>query len=228
MYSAKFNLSDFISKLPKAELHLHLEGTLEPEMMLEKAKKNGIKLPYKSIEDVKSAYKFKDLQSFLDIYYLGVSSLVDEQDFYDLAYAYFKKAASQNVVRAEVFFDPQAHTRRGVDFSTVIKGIHKAALKAEEDFGISIGIIMSFLRDMPVSSAEETLEQALQYKSWIIGVGLDSKELGNPPSKFEKVFKRARDEGFIAVAHAGEEAPAEYVWEAIKLLKVSRIDHGYH
>jgi adenosine deaminase len=197
-------------------------------MMLEKAKKNGIKLPYKSIEDVKSAYKFKDLQSFLDLYYLGVSSLVDEQDFYDLAYAYFKKAASQNVVRAEVFFDPQAHTRRGVDFSTVIKGIHKAALKAEEDFGISTGIIMSFLRDMPVSSAEETLEQALQYKSWIIGVGLDSKELGNPPSKFEKVFKRARDEGFIAVAHAGEEAPAEYVWEAIKLLKVSRIDHGYH
>jgi len=196
--------------------------------MLEKAKKNGIKLPYKSIEDVKSAYKFKDLQSFLDLYYLGVSSLVDEQDFYDLAYAYFKKAASQNVVRAEVFFDPQAHTRRGVDFSTVIKGIHKAALKAEEDFGISTGIIMSFLRDMPVSSAEETLEQALQYKSWIIGVGLDSKELGNPPSKFEKVFKRARDEGFIAVAHAGEEAPAEYVWEAIKLLKVSRIDHGYH
>jgi len=228
MYSAKFNLSDFISKLPKAELHLHLEGTLEPEMMLEKAKKNGVKLPYKSIEDVKNAYKFKDLQSFLDLYYLGVSSLVDEQDFYDLAYAYFKKAASQNVVRAEVFFDPQAHTRRGVDFSTVIKGIHKAALKAEEDFGISIGIIMSFLRDMPVSSAEETLEQALQYKSWIIGVGLDSKELGNPPSKFEKVFKRARDEGFIAVAHAGEEAPAEYVWEAIKLLKVSRIDHGYH
>jgi adenosine deaminase len=221
-------LSDFISKLPKAELHLHLEGTLEPEMMLEKAKKNGVKLPYKSIEDVKNAYKFKDLQSFLDLYYLGVSSLVDEQDFYDLAYAYFKKAASQNVVRAEVFFDPQAHTRRGVDFSTVIKGIHKAALKAEEDFGISIGIIMSFLRDMPVSSAEETLEQALQYKSWIIGVGLDSKELGNPPSKFEKVFKRARDEGFIAVAHAGEEAPAEYVWEAIKLLKVSRIDHGYH
>ena len=228
MYSAKFNLSDFISKLPKAELHLHLEGTLEPEMMLEKAKKNGVKLPYKSIEDVKNAYKFKDLQSFLDLYYLGVSSLVDEQDFYDLAYAYFKKAASQNVVRAEVFFDPQAHTRRGVDFSTVIKGIHKAALKAEEDFGISTGIIMSFLRDMPVSSAEETLEQALQYKSWIIGVGLDSKELGNPPSKFEKVFKRARDEGFIAVAHAGEEAPAEYVWEAIKLLKVSRIDHGYH
>jgi len=221
-------LEEFISKLPKAELHLHLEGTLEPEMMLEKAKKNGIKLPYKSIEDARNAYRFKDLQSFLDLYYLGVSSLVDEQDFFDLAYAYFKKAASQNVKRAEVFFDPQAHTRREVDFSTIIKGIHKAAVKAEEDFGISTGIIMSFLRDMSVSSAEETLEQALQYKSWIIGVGLDSKELGNPPSKFEKVFKRARDEGFIAVAHAGEEAPAEYVWEAIKLLKVSRIDHGYH
>jgi len=228
MYSSKFNLSDFISKLPKAELHLHLEGTLEPEMMLEKAKKNGIKLPYKSIEDARNAYRFKDLQSFLDLYYLGVSSLIDEQDFFDLAYAYFKKAASQNVKRAEVFFDPQAHTRRGVDFGTVIKGIHRAAVKVEDDFGISAGIIMSFLRDMSVSSAEETLEQALQYKSWIMGVGLDSKELGNPPSKFENVFKRARDEGFIPVAHAGEEAPAEYVWEAIRSLKVARIDHGYH
>jgi len=219
---------EFISKLPKAELHLHLEGTLEPEMMLEKAKKNNVKLPYKTIHDVRKAYYFKDLQSFLDLYYLGVSSLVDEQDFFDLAYAYFKKAASQKVVRAEVFFDPQAHTRRGIDFSTVIKGIHRAAVKAEEDFGMSIGIIMSFLRDLPESSAEETLEQAIQYKSWIIGVGLDSKELGNLPSKFERVFKKARDEGFIAVAHAGEEAHAEYVWEAIKLLKVSRIDHGYH
>ena len=228
MYSSKFNLSDFISKLPKAELHLHLEGTLEPEMMLEKAKKNGIKLPYKSIEDARNAYRFKDLQSFLDLYYLGVSSLIDEQDFFDLAYAYFKKAASQNVKRAEVFFDPQAHTRRGVDFGTVIKGIHRAAVKVEDDFGISAGIIMSFLRDMSVSSAEETLEQALQYRSWIMGVGLDSKELGNPPSKFENVFKRARDEGFIPVAHAGEEAPAEYVWEAIRSLKVARIDHGYH
>ena len=219
---------EFISKLPKAELHLHLEGTLEPEMMLEKAKKNGVKLPYNSIEDVKKAYRFKDLQSFLDLYYLGVSSLVDEDDFFDLAYAYFKKASSQNVKRAEVFFDPQAHTRRGIDFSTVIKGIYKAAKKAEDELNVSVGIIMSFLRDMPESSAEETLEQALQYKSWIMGVGLDSKELGNPPSKFERVFKRAREEGFIAVAHAGEEGPAEYVWEAIKLLKVSRIDHGYH
>ncbi len=219
---------EFISKLPKAELHLHLEGTLEPEMMLEKAKKNGIKLPYSSIEDVRKAYRFKDLQSFLDLYYLGVSSLVDEQDFFDLAYAYFKKASSQNVKRAEVFFDPQAHTRRGIDFGTVIKGIHRAAEKAEDELKISVGIIMSFLRDMPENSAEETLEQALQYKKWIIGVGLDSKELGNPPSKFENVFRRAREEGFIAVAHAGEEAPAEYIWEAIKLLKVSRIDHGYH
>ncbi len=228
MYKNKFDLIEFISKLPKAELHLHLEGTLEPEMMLEKAKKNGVNLPYSNIEDVKKAYRFKDLQSFLDLYYLGVSSLIDEDDFFDLAYAYFKKASSQNVKRAEVFFDPQAHTRRGIDFSTVIKGIYKATKKAEDELGLSVGIIMSFLRDMPESSAEETLEQALQYKKWIIGVGLDSKELGNPPSKFERVFKRARDEGFIAVAHAGEEGPAEYVWEAIKLLKVSRIDHGYH
>ena len=226
--SAKDPLYELISKLPKAELHLHLEGTLEPEMMLEKAKKNGVKLPYGGIEDVRRAYRFRDLQSFLDLYYLGVSSLVDEQDFFDLAYAYFKRAASQNVRRAEVFFDPQAHTRRGIDFGTVIKGIHKAAVKAEEELGISVGLIMCFLRDMPESSAMETLEQALQYRSWILGVGLDSKELGNPPSKFERVFRRARDEGFIAVAHAGEEAPAEYVWEAVKLLRVARIDHGYH
>lgn len=217
-----------LERVPKAELHVHIEGTLEPEMMLSKASKNGIKFPYRTIDEVKMAYKFSDLQSFLDLYYLGVSSIVERKDFYDLAMAYFKKAASQNVKRAEVFFDPQAHTRRGVDFSTVINGLHDAVVDAQERYGISIGLIMCFLRDLPEESAMRTLEEALQYRKWILGVGLDSKELGNPPEKFERVFKRARDEGFIAVAHAGEEAPAGYVWGAIRALKVARIDHGYH
>ncbi|MEM3487634.1 MAG: adenosine deaminase [Conexivisphaerales archaeon] len=221
-------LFPIIAQIPKAELHVHLEGTLEPEMMLNKASKNGVALPYRSVNDVRKAYRFSDLQSFLDLYYLGVSSMVDKNDFYDLAMAYFKKASSQNVRRAEVFFDPQAHTRRGIDFSTVINGLHDAAIDAQDKYEISIGLIMSFLRDLPEESAMRTLEEALQYKKWIIGVGLDSKELGNPPEKFINVFKRARDEGLMAVAHAGEEGPAEYVWSAIKLLKVSRIDHGYH
>jgi len=222
------NISQLIERIPKAELHVHIEGTLEPEMMLEKAFKNGVKLPYKSVDEVKKAYRFRDLQSFLDLYYLGVNSLIDRKDFYDLAMAYFKKAASQNVRRAEVFFDPQAHTRRGIDFSTVINGLHDAVIDAQEKYGISAGLIMCFLRDMPEESAMRALEESLQYKGWIIGVGLDSKELGNPPEKFENVFRRARDEGFIAVAHAGEEGPAEYVWGAIRALKVARIDHGYH
>ncbi|MEM3196427.1 MAG: adenosine deaminase [Conexivisphaerales archaeon] len=221
-------LFPIIAQIPKAELHVHLEGTLEPEMMLNKASKNDVALPYRSVNDVRKAYRFSDLQSFLDLYYLGVSSMVDKNDFYDLAMAYFKKASSQNVRRAEVFFDPQAHTRRGIDFSTVINGLHDAAIDAQDKYEISIGLIMSFLRDLPEESAMRTLEEALQYKKWIIGVGLDSKELGNPPEKFINVFKRARDEGLMAVAHAGEEGPAEYVWSAIKLLKVSRIDHGYH
>ncbi len=222
------SISQIIEQIPKAELHVHLEGTLEPEMMLSKAIKNSVKLPYKGVDEVRKAYKFTDLQSFLDLYYLGVSSLVEREDFYDLAMAYFKRASSQSVRRAEVFFDPQAHTRRGVDFSTVINGLHDAAVDAQNRYGISIGLIMSFLRDMPEESAMRTLEEALQYKKWIIGVGLDSKELGNPPEKFVNVFKRARDEGFLAVAHAGEEGPAQYVWDSIKLLKVARIDHGYH
>ncbi|MCL4344083.1 MAG: adenosine deaminase [Thaumarchaeota archaeon] len=221
-------LFPIIAQIPKAELHVHIEGTLEPEMMLHKASKNGIALPYKTVDDVRKAYRFSDLQSFLDLYYLGVNSIVDRNDYYDLAMAYFRKASSQNVRRAEVFFDPQAHTRRGIDFSTVINGLHDAAVDAQDRYGISIGLIMSFLRDLPEESAMRTMEEALQYKKWIIGVGLDSKELGNPPEKFANVFKRARNEGFLAVAHAGEEGPAEYVWSSIKLLKVSRIDHGYH
>jgi len=221
-------LFSIVERIPKAELHVHIEGTLEPEMMLNKASKNEVKLPYKSINDVKKAYRFADLQSFLNLYYLGVSSIVDREDFYDLAMAYFRKASSQNIRRAEVFFDPQAHTRRGIDFSTVINGLHDAVVDAQNRYNISIGLIMSFLRDLPEESAMQTLEEAMQYRKWILGVGLDSKELGNPPEKFERVFRKARDEGFIAVAHAGEEGPAEYVWSTIKLLKVARVDHGYH
>jgi len=221
-------LFSIVERIPKAELHVHIEGTLEPEMMLNKASKNEVKLPYKIINDVKKAYRFADLQSFLNLYYLGVSSIVDREDFYDLAMAYFRKASSQNIRRAEVFFDPQAHTRRGIDFSTVINGLHDAVVDAQNRYNISIGLIMSFLRDLPEESAMQTLEEAMQYRKWILGVGLDSKELGNPPEKFERVFRKARDEGFIAVAHAGEEGPAEYVWSTIKLLKVARVDHGYH
>ncbi|MGC9146110.1 MAG: adenosine deaminase [Nitrososphaeria archaeon] len=221
-------LYDFIARLPKAELHLHLGGTLEPEMMLEKAKKNGIKLPYKSTEDARNAYRFKDLQSFLNLYDIGVSVLRDEQDFFDLAYAYFKKAASQNVRRAEVFFDPQIHTKNGIDFNTLIRGLKRASERAKEDLDLSVGLIMCFIRSMSQGSAEETLEQALQYRSWITGVCLAGKELGNRPSKFTKVFRRAKDEGFYIAVHAGEEASADYIWEAIKELKTDRIDHGYH
>ena len=221
-------LYDFISRLPKAELHLHLGGSLEPELMFEKAKKNGVKIPFRNPEEARKAYVFKDLKSFLDLYDLAVSVLLDERDFYDLAYAYFKKASSQNVKRAEIFFDPQIQAKNGVDFDTLIKGLKKASDKAGEDFGLSVGLIMCFIRSMSESSAMETLEQALQYRSWITGVCLAGKELENPPSKFERVFMKAKDEGFYSVVHAGEEAPADYIWEAIRLLKADRIDHGYN
>ncbi len=214
--------------LPKSELHLHVEGTLEPEMMLSFSRRNGVKTPYATPEEARAAYNFTDLQSFLDIYYGAMKTLIEERDFYDLTMAYVKRAKSEGVVHAEIFFDPQAHTSRGVPFDAVVKGIHRALEDARGNLGFSSSLIMCFLRDMSSESAMETLEQALKHKAWIKSVGMDSKELGNPPGKFSAVYARAKAEGFMAVAHAGEEAPPEYVWEALDSLKISRIDHGYH
>ena len=220
------NQLDFIRALPKAELHVHIEGTFEPELMFAIAQRNEVEIPYKSVEEVKQAYNFHNLQSFLDIYYAGANVLIHEQDFYDLAWAYFEKCAEDKVVHTEMFFDPQTHTDRGIAFSTVINGLQRACDDAKERFGISSHLIMCFLRHLSEEAAFETLEQALPYKDQIIGVGLDSSEVGHPPSKFERVFAKAREAGFLVVAHAGEEGPAEYVWEALDLLKVNRIDHG--
>ena len=212
--------------MPKAELHLHIEGSFEPELMFKIAKRNGIKLTYKDIDSLKQAYNFNNLQEFLDIYYAGANVLQTEQDFYDLTWAYLEKIHSQNVIHTEIFFDPQTHTERGVAFDTVIKGINRALQDGQSKLGISYVLIMSFLRHLDEVSAFETLEAALAYKDMIKAVGLDSSEVGNPPEKFQKVFEAARNEGFLTVAHAGEEGPAEYVWGALDLLKVSRIDHG--
>ncbi len=219
-------LEKFINGIPKAELHLHIEGTFEPEMMFEIARRNNKEIPYSSVAELKNAYSFNNLQEFLDIYYAGAEVLIKEEDFYDLTWAYLKKVNEQNVFHVEIFFDPQTHTDRGVEFQTVIKGVYRALKAGEEKLGISFRLIMSFLRHLDESSAFKTLEQALPYIEWIDGVGLDSSELGNPPSKFERVFKKAREEGFLTVAHAGEEGPSEYIWEALNLLKVVRIDHG--
>ena len=221
-------IEDFIKGVPKAELHLHIEGTFEPELMFKIAGRNNVQLKYKSVEEIREAYKFSNLQDFLDIYYEGAGSLFREEDFYELTWAYLEKAASQNVLHSEIFFDPQTHTGRGVKFSTVVNGIHKALSDAGEKLGISSNLIMCFLRDIDESDAMETLEEALAYRDRIIAVGLDSAETGNPPSKFREVFNRAREAGFLTVAHGGEEGPAKYVWEALELLKVSRIDHGNH
>ena len=217
---------ELIQALPKAELHVHIEGTFEPELMFAIAQRNQIQIPYQSIEEVKQAYNFHNLQSFLDIYYAGANVLIHEQDFYDLAWAYFEKCAEDHVMHTEIFFDPQTHTDRGVEFSTVIQGLKRACKDAEQKWGISSHLIMCFLRHLSEEAAFETLAQALAYKDHIIGVGLDSSEVGHPPSKFERVFAKAREAGFLVVAHAGEEGPAEYVWEALDLLKVNRIDHG--
>lgn len=219
-------IEKFIERIPKAELHLHIEGTFEAELMFEMAKRNNIKIPYQTIEDLKQAYNFNNLQEFLDLYYAGANVLITEQDFYDLTWAYLTKIHEQNLVHTEIFFDPQTHTDRGIEFNVVIKGIYRALEDGKEKLGISFKLILSFLRHLDEISAFKTLEQALPYKNWIDGVGLDSSEKGNPPSKFERVFEKARTEGFLTVAHAGEEGPAEYVWEALNLLKVSRIDHG--
>ncbi|WP_436912820.1 adenosine deaminase [Acinetobacter schindleri] len=220
------NRLELIQAMPKAELHVHIEGTFEPELMFAIAQRNEIAIPYHSVEEVRQAYNFHNLQSFLDIYYAGANVLIYEQDFYDLAWAYFEKCAEDNVVHTEMFFDPQTHTDRGIAFETVLNGLQRACDDAAEKLGITSHLIMCFLRHLSEEAAFETLEQALPYKDQIIGVGLDSSEVGHPPSKFERVFAKAREAGFLIVAHAGEEGPAEYVWEALDLLKVNRIDHG--
>lgn len=220
------DLKKIIQGIPKAELHLHIEGSFEPELMFEIAKRNKIPLAYDAIEDLKKAYKFNNLQEFLDIYYIGAQVLLTEQDFFDLTWAYLTKVHSQNVVHVEIFFDPQTHTDRGVAFDVVINGIHSALEKAQQELHISYRLIMSYLRHLSENAAFETLKASLPYKNWIDGVGLDSSEMGNPPSKFAKVFKASAEQGYKLVAHAGEEGPADYIWEALDILNVERIDHG--
>ena len=219
-------MKSFIEGMPKCELHLHIEGSLEPELMFEIADRNEIKLPFANVEAVRAAYQFTNLQDFLDIYYAGANVLLYEQDFYDLTWEYLMRVQRQNVRHAEIFFDPQTHTERGISFETVITGIREALRDAKDQFGMTYKIIPNFLRHMSADSAMETLEQAIPFGNWIAAFGLDSSEVGHPPSKFKDVFDRARAEGFLTVAHAGEEGPPEYIWEALDLLKVSRIDHG--
>ncbi|HTA40194.1 MAG TPA: adenosine deaminase [Candidatus Acidoferrales bacterium] len=215
-----------VIRLPKAELHIHIEGTLEPEMIFAMAARNGVALKFPNVEALRAAYQFTDLQSFLNLYYQGMAVLRKTQDYYDLTTAYLKRASAQGVRHVEIFFDPQAHLDRGIAFDTVIDGLWSALRDGAKTFGITSHIIMCFLRDLSAESAMATLEAALPHRDRIIGVGLDSAEVGNPPSKFTKVFDRARAEGFLTVAHAGEEGPPEYIVEALDLLKVSRVDHG--
>ena len=217
---------EFIRKSPKAELHLHIEGTLEPDLLFKLAKKNKIQIPFLSTEEIKSAYNFKNLESFLKIFYQGSSVLIKEQDFFDLTWAYVLKCKEDNIVHTEIFFDPQTHMNRGIDFDVVINGIYKALEKGNKEFGLTFGIIMCFLRHLDEKSAFKMLDRANEHRDKIIGVGLDSSEIGHPPKKFERVFKKAIENGFLTVAHAGEEGPPEYIWEALNLLKVKRIDHG--
>ena len=219
-------IENFIKKVPKSELHLHIEGSLEPELMFKLSKRNKIEIPFKSIEEIKSAYNFSNLDSFLKIYYEGSNVLITEQDFFDLTWEYILKCKRDNIVHTEIFFDPQSHTERGVEFDTVINGINKALIKAKSEFGITSEIIMCFLRHLDEEPCFEVLKHATKHKDKIIGVGLDSSEKGNPPQKFKRLFDAAIKEGFLTVAHAGEEGPPEYIWESINLLKVKRIDHG--
>lgn len=220
------SMENFIKGIPKAELHVHIEGTFEPELMFKIAKRNHVSLNYQSVEALKEAYNFNNLQSFLNIYYAGAKVLITEQDFYDLTLAYLEKAHSQNVIHAEIMFDPQSHTSRGVKFETVISGISRALYEARQKWGISSNLILCFLRHLSEEDAIKTFKEALKYREKFIGVGLDSSETGHPPSKFKRVFEMAVKEGFKTVAHAGEEGPAQYVSEALEQLKVSRIDHG--
>ena len=208
-------LKTFIQKLPKAELHLHIEGTLEPELMFRLAQKNRIELPYKTIEEVRNAYDFTSLQLFLDIYYAGAKVLITPSDFFDMTWAYLLTCKAQNIVHTEIFFDPQTHTKRGISFETVVRGITQALQKAQKELGISSFLIMCFLRHLSEEEAFETLRASLPFKELIIGVGLDSSEVGHPPSKFERVFEEARKMGYKVVAHAGEEGDSSYIWEAI-------------
>ena len=220
------SLLALIKRMPKVELHLHIEGSLEPEMVFALAAKNGIALSHASIESLRAAYHFHDLQSFLDIYYEGTNVLITEQDFYDMTFAYLTRAHADNVMHTEIFFDPQSHTSRGIEMKTVIGGIRRALHDGKKQFGITSEMILCFLRHLTEQEAHDTLDDALPFRSEFVGVGLDSGERGNPPSKFEAVFGRAKLAGLRTVAHAGEEGPPSYIWEALDLLKVQRIDHG--
>jgi len=217
---------NFIKKTPKTELHLHIEGSLEPELMFKLSKRNKVEIPFTSVEEIKSAYNFTNLDSFLKIYYEGSKVLVTEEDFFDLTWEYILRCKQDNIVHTEIFFDPQSHLPRGISFETVINGINKALIKGEKDFGISSKIIMCFLRHLDEEPCFEVLKQACAHKDKIIGVGLDSSEKGNPPAKFKKLFEQAMKEGFVTVAHAGEEGPPEYIWDSLNLLKIKRVDHG--
>jgi adenosine deaminase len=219
-------LETLIRQMPKAELHLHIEGTLEPELMFAIAQRNAVPLRFNDVEAVRAAYNFHNLQSFLDIYYEGAQVLLHERDFYDLARAYLDRVAAENVRHVEIFFDPQTHTDRGVPFEAVIKGFKRALVDAESAYGLSYRLILCFLRHLSEIDAMKTLEMALPFKQWIDAVGLDSSEVDHPPVKFKSVFDRARNEGIPAVAHAGEEGPPEYIWQALDVLHVKRIDHG--
>ena len=219
-------LPALLRAMPKAELHLHIEGSLEPELIFALAQRNGVVLPYANVEALRAAYAFTDLQSFLDIYYAGASVLLKEEDFFDMGMAYFRRAATDNVVHAEIFFDPQTHTERGVSFATVINGLARACEAAQRELGVSALLIMCFLRHLSEEAAFATLEQALPYREQFIGVGLDSGERGNPPEKFARVFARCRELGLRLVAHAGEEGPPAYIWSALDVLHAERIDHG--
>lgn len=222
------DMRQFIQDMPKCELHVHIEGTLEPEMKFKLAERNNIRLPYKDVEELRAAYDFDDLPSFLKIYYEGMSVLLKEQDFYDLAYAYLQKAHSQNVVYTEMFFDPQAHTARGVTFDTVIRGVRRAQMDAETRLGVRSQLIMCFLRDWSAEFAMATLLESLPYKQWIVGVGLDSDEKGNPPVKFTNVFRRAREEGYLLTMHCDvdQENSVRHIWQCLNDIDVARIDHG--
>jgi len=220
------SIIQFINQSPKTELHLHIEGSLEPELMFKLSKRNKVEISFKSVEEIRSAYNFTNLDSFLKIYYQGSNVLINEEDFFDLTWEYILRCKQDNIVHTEIFFDPQSHLPRGVSFDVVINGIHKALKKAKDEFNISSKIIMCFLRHLDEESCFDVLNQACNHKDKIIGVGLDSSEKGNPPSKFKELFEQAIAEGFLTVAHAGEEGPPKYIWDSLNLLKIKRVDHG--